>query len=571
MGLTAAWLALPGCSSRLQSVIGAGARKGRPNVLFIAIDDLNDWAHCLGGYKGEIFTPNLDRLAARGVLFTNAHCAAPACNPSRASIMTGMRPSTSGIYYNSPHWRVSPVLKDAVTIPEHFKSHGYSVVGGGKIFHALSWINRNNENASDGYNDAKCWDEYYPSKIKAMPRALWPKEVPVAKGDIGRRPPWFFDWAALDEPDSKMADYKVADWAIGELQEEHNKPFFQAVGIFRPHIPWYVPCKYFDLYPLDKIVLPRVREDWKKYLPPAGQNMGSVRRQWHRWVVENKEWKKAVQGYLASVSFADAQLGRVLDCFDASGYANNTIIVLWSDHGFHLGERETWEKFTLWEESTRVTFIMVVPELTKPGAWCGRPVSLLDIYPTLIELCGLKGKPELEGQSLMPLLRDPNAPRKEPAITTYGPNNHTVRTERWRYIRYVNGDEELYDHKNDPDEYTNLADKKKYEPIKKKLAVWLPTVNVPNCREPERLSKEQIQKYKYIKEKIDWQVERGDWELKESKLAQTSLKDGCRIFAPQARWDDYIYEVKARKTGGVEGFLILFRAKDGKIIYKAIS
>lgn len=364
-GLASAAVAFPGCRNYLFS---SGEKKLQPNVLFIAIDDLNDWTGCLGGYKGKIYTPNLDRLANRGVLFTNAHCAAPACNPSRASILTGIRPSTSGIYYNSPHWRQSPVLKNAVTIPEHFRSAGYSAVGGGKIFHALSWTNWNRPELSDGFNDPNCWDEYFPSKIKAMPPEIWPNERPVVKGTIDKRPPWYFDWAALDEPDSKMADYKVADWAIGELNKKHDKPFFQAVGIFRPHIPWYVPGKYFDMYPLDEIVTPKIPEDWKRLLPPAGVDMGAERRPWHKWVIDNGEWKKAIQGYLASISFTDTQLGRLLDGFDKSGYADNTIIVLWSDHGFHLGERETWEKFTLWEESTRVTFMFVAPVGQKQAA-----------------------------------------------------------------------------------------------------------------------------------------------------------------------------------------------------------
>jgi len=256
------------------------------------------------------------------------------------------------------------------------------------------------------------------------------------------------------------------------------------VGIFRPHLPWYVPKKYFDMYPLEKIVLPRVREDWMKDIPPAGRQSGAVRRRWHKWVVENGEWKKAVQGYLASISVADAQIGRLIEALDASGYADNTIIVLWSDHGFHLGERETWEKFTLWEESCRVTLMMVVPGVTKPGGYCARPVSLLDVYPTLVELCGLKPRPELEGVSLLPQLRDPAAPRKQPALSTYGENNHTVRSQRWRYIRYANGDEELYDHENDPEQIVNLANDARYDPVKKELAAWLPKVNVPNVSRP---------------------------------------------------------------------------------------
>jgi len=498
IGLGAAVLVTPGCTSVLKGFAGE-ATKEKPNVLFIAIDDLNDWANCLGGRAG-VKTPNLDRLAAHGVLFANAHCSAPACNPSRASIMTGIRPSTSGIYTNGPNWRTSPVLKDAVTIPEHFRAHGYRVVGGGKIFHALSWVLR--EDGQDGFNDPACWDEYFPSKIRAMPDAIWPNETirqgnsirwePVVKGRTGTRPPWFFDWSALKEPDKKMADYKVVDWAIGELHKKHDKPFFQAVGIFRPHIPWYVPQKYFDMYPLDKVTLPRVRKDWKEYTPPAGQNMGEFRRKWHKWVVDNKQWKKAIQGYLAGISFADAQLGRLLDALDAGKYARNTIIVLWADHGFHLGERETWEKFTLWEESTRVSLMFVVPGVTKPAGRCSRPASLLDVYPTLVELCSLTPKPELEGTSLVPLLRNPRAPSKRAVVTTWLQNNHAVRSERWRYIRYKDGSEELYDHKNDPDEFVNLAGLKKYDSVKDELAAWIPKVNVTGIGAPGKTKQVKV-------------------------------------------------------------------------------
>ncbi len=459
--------------------------KEQQNVLFIAVDDLNDWANCLGGYP-RVLTPNLDRLAQRGVLFTNAHCSSPACNPSRASVMTGIRPSTSGVYRNAQPWRNSPALKNAVTIPEHFRSLGYRVNGGGKIFHALSWIW---ERYGKDRNDPNIWDEYFPSKQRQMPDAIWPNEdvrldngeikaTPIAKGEKGERPPWFFDWSPVNESDKKMADYKVIDWALDELQKKHDRPFFQAVGIFRPHIPWYVPQKYFDMYPLENITLPRLRPDWQEHTPPAGRAIGAERRLWHQWILENGQWKKAIQGYLASISFADAMLGRLLDGLDASPYVDNTIIVLWSDHGFHLGERETWEKFTLWEESTRVALMIVAPGVTKPGSVCQQPVSLLDIYPTLVELSGVKSRPELEGQCLVPLLKNPETSTGRAVVTTWL-NHHAVRSRRWRYIRYDDGSEELYDHQNDPDEFANLAAKKEFSAVREELARWLPEVKVP--------------------------------------------------------------------------------------------
>jgi len=454
----------------------AGARK--PNVLFIAVDDLNDWTNCLGGYKGKIFTPNLDRLASRGVLFTNAHCSAPSCNPSRASLMTGIRPSTSGVYNNNQVWRQMPVLKNAVTIPEHFRANGYRAVGGGKIFHALSWIQTS---YGIDQNDFNAWDDYFPSKGRSMPETAWPAGAvenaehtwrwnPVARGNVGRRPPYYFDWGAIPVPDSEIDDFKVVDWAIGELKRSHDTPFFQAVGIFKPHIPWFVPRKYFDLYPLDEVVPPDCKLDWEVNTPPAGLRL--VTRDWQKWVLENDQWRKAIQGYLACISFADAQLGRLLDALDASPYRDNTVVVLWSDHGFHLGERDHWEKFTLWERSTRVTFMMAAPGVTTAGTRCDQPVSLLDIYPTLNELCGLLKLPALEGLSLVPQLKDVRTARPRPEVTTWG-HSHAVRDMRWRYIRYEDGGEELYDHEKDPGEWNNLAAKPENSQKKAEMLDWL--------------------------------------------------------------------------------------------------
>ena len=460
----------------------------RPNVLFIAVDDLNDWANCLGGYGGSVHTPNLDRLAARGVLFTNAHCAAPSCNPSRTAVMTGIRPDVSGVYNNNQNWHESPVLQDAETIPRHFRAAGYRAVGGGKIFHALSWIQ-----TSYGLdlNDFGAWDEYFPSKQRSMPETSWPAGAtedaqhtwrwdPVARGYVGRRPPYYFDWGAIPVPDDQVGDFKVVDWAIGELQRPHPEPFFQAVGIFKPHIPWFVPQKYFDLYPLEEIVTPDVRLDWEVNTPPEG--LGLVRRDWHKWVLQNDQWRRAIQGYLASISFADAQLGRLLDALDASPHRGNTIVVLWSDHGFHLGERDHWEKFTLWERSTRVTFMVTAPGVTTPGGRCAEPVNLLDIYPTLNELCGLPGMSRLSGRSLVPQLRDPTTSRPRPIVTTWG-ESHAVRDTRWRYILYGDGGEELYDHDNDPGEWRNLARDPEHTETKAELLDWLLRI-VPERRDP---------------------------------------------------------------------------------------
>ena len=457
----------------------------RPNVLFIAVDDLNDWVNCMGGRKG-VHTPNFDRLAKRGILFTNAHCAAPACNPSRVAMMTGVSPSSSGVYNNGQDWRRSPRLKTAVTIPEHFRAGGYEAYGGGKIFHALSWI-------VDGYgkqqNEAKLWDSYWPSAMKPMPDPQWPvaseakrgtngylysKPIAVGKSLEGR-PAHFFDWAPDDQPESGTADHKVVDWASGELARKGNKPFFHAVGIFRPHIPWYAPTQYFNLYPEKEVFLPKVKEDDLDDVPKRGHY--GIRKKWHQWILENDEWRGAVRGYLASISFADAQVGRLLDALDKSPHVKNTIVVLWSDHGMHIGEKQQWEKFTLFEESTRVPLMIVAPGVTKAGTNCDRPVGLIDVYPTLIELCGLSERNDLDGVSLVPLLKNPKAEWERPAITTWGRNNHSARGQRYRYIRHPNGDEQLYDHEVDPDEFTNIANRPHLASVKERLAKWLPKEN----------------------------------------------------------------------------------------------
>ncbi len=442
---------------------GQTAVDRRPNVLFIAIDDLNDWIGCLGGHP-DVKTPNLDRLAARGVLFTNAHCSAPACNPSRASLMTGILPSTSGVYHNPNPWRQSPVLKDAVTIPQHFMAHGYRAVGGGKIYHG-------------GFPDPPSWQEYFPSQKKNKPDDPMPKGRPL--NGIPRTA--HFDWGPVDVGDEAMGDRKVADWAIGELRKKHNKPFFLGCGFFRPHLPWYVPRKYFDMYPLDKVTLPNVKADDLDDVPALGKRMARPEGD-HRKVLAHNQWRKAVQGYLASISFVDACVGRVIDAFDGSDYRDNTIIVLWSDHGWHLGEKLHWRKFALWEEATHNVLMMVAPGVTKPAQRCSRPVTMLDIYPTLIELCDLKSKPELEGRSLVPLLKNPDAAWERPALTTHGKDNHSLRTERWRYIRYSDDTEELYDHSNDELEWHNLANEPEHKQIKTQLARWLPKNSAPEVK-----------------------------------------------------------------------------------------
>ena len=446
------------------------APPAKPNVLFIAIDDLNDWVGCLGGNK-QSQTPNIDRLAARGVLFTKAYCAAPVCNPSRAALMTGIRPSTSGVYENRQPMRLAPVLKDAVTLPQHFMANGYRAVGGGKIYHG-------------GFPDPASWQEYFPSQERNQPGDPKPANTPA--NSIPKTA--HFDWAPLEVSDAEMGDHKTVDWAISQLERPSDKPFFLACGIYKPHLPWYVPRKYFGKYPVDSIELPIVKEDDLADVPAEGRRL-ALRSGDHKKVTEAGQWKRAVQGYLASISFADAQVGRLMDALDRSPHAKNTVIVLWSDHGWHLGEKIHLRKFALWEEATRNVLTISAPGVTKAGGRCDRPVSLMDVYPTLNELCGLPPKKELEGTSLVRLLKDPAAAWQRPALTTYERGNHSVRGERWRYIRYRDGGEELYDHSNDPMEWTNLAAKPEHARVKVELAKWLPKQDAPDS--PERQNSER--------------------------------------------------------------------------------
>ncbi len=459
------------------------AETSKPNVLFIAIDDLNDWIEPLGGHP-QAKTPNLTRLARQSTLFTRAYCAAPACNPSRAALMTGIRPSTSGVYHNPQPWRLA--MPDVVTLSQHFMNQGYWAGGSGKIYHG-------------SYPDPESWNDFFPSKKSQRPPGARPKKTPLSS----LKNTAHFDWGPLPDEDSAMSDAKVANWVIDQLGvKDRDKPFFLAFGLYRPHLPWYVPQKYFDMFPLDSIQLPRVQKNDLEDVPPAGVKMARPDGD-HKKVTANNEWKKAVQGYLASIAFTDAQLGRVLDAFEKSAHAKNTIVILWTDHGWHLGEKEHWRKFALWEDATRTPMMIKAPSGvpglpagTKAGTRCEHPVSLMDIYPTLVDLAGLPKPDHLEGTSLVPLLGDPS--KKEwdrPALTTHGRNNHALRSLRWRYIRYADGTEELYDHSVDPHEWANVAKNSAHDSVKARLAKHFPKKNAADAAyDPRKTRKAQKKK-----------------------------------------------------------------------------
>jgi arylsulfatase A-like enzyme len=442
----------------------------KPSVLFIAVDDLNDWVGHLGGHP-DVKTPNIDRLARRGVSFTRAYCSAPLCNPSRNSLLSGISPSRSGIYGNGEKLRDK--LPEAVTLMQHFRLSGYSVRGCGKIFHG-----------SRPY-DHKSWDDYF-----IPPCAMGTSnDQPVAERDQNLPQTAWTPWGPLSCGDEDMFDGKLANWTVSELEKSHENPFFLACGFTKPHLPWKVPRNYFDLYPLESIELPATIEGDLDDLPafgkklarevydPSGEKNFAVPGGDHNNVITNKQWHKAVQAYLATISFVDAQIGRILDALEQSEYKDNTIIVLWGDHGWHLGEKEHWRKHALWDVSTRTPLIIAAPEGLAMGQFCQRPVSLIDIYPTLIDLCDLPEREHLDGQSLLPLLENPKREWEFPVVMTYGYKNHAIQTERWRYIQYRDGTEELYDHKKDPNEWTNLATFQEYKEIIGELQQSLPKIN----------------------------------------------------------------------------------------------
>lgn len=433
----------------------SAAAPTKPNVLFIALDDLNDWVGCLGGHP-QTKTPNIDRLAKSGVLFTNAHCSSPSCNPSRSTIFTGVPSYRSGLYNNAPHQKLRTSLPDAVLIPKHFSNNGYWSAGAGKLLHYII--------------DPQSWDDYFPDKSKTnspFPRTYNPPNRPISL-PIGFTPQYVeTDWGALDIDDETYGgDWLVTKWIGEQLQQKHDKPFFLACGIYKPHEPWFVPKKYYEPFPLETIKPGfGFKEGDLDDVPPAGQKM--ARNRYFDYIRSKDEWMHGVQSYLAAIHYADTMVGRALDALEKSPYRDNTIVVLWSDHGWHLGEKEHWQKYTGWRMSTRVPLIIHVPkglvpglpEGTPAGSVCDRAVSLIDMYDTLTELCGLPPSPNKDAlhQSIVPLLRDPKSERPNPAITQLDrPGDYAVSRDNWRYIHYGNGDEELYNVSADPHEWTNL-------------------------------------------------------------------------------------------------------------------
>ncbi|MDO6604416.1 sulfatase [Arenibacter palladensis] len=437
-----------------------------PNVLFISLDDMNDWIRPLAG-SSQTITPNLDKFAENSVNFTKNYCPSPGCNPSRSAVLTGVHTYNSGMYSNYQDWRKVPKLSNTLTLGQYFNNNGYRTVGAGKIFHYQQV-------------DTLGWDDYYPSIKKPMPDDPFPEKTPVNMKPFEHMYS-MFDWSGLSVDDKDMGDYKTVDFISEQLGKEQDKPFFFAAGIYRPHLPWYVPQKYYDMFPLDEIELPNLMEGDTTDLGPFAKELISRGGNYHKHVTEADQWKKAIQGYLASVAFSDAMVGRLLEALEQSPYADNTIVVLWSDHGWQLGEKNHWRKFALWENVIRSVLMVKVPKHlekmpngSKNGVATTNLTSLMDIYPTLVDLCNLPDKEDMDGVSLRPILQDPEKEVKRPIITTYDYGSYSVRYQNWHLIDYIDGYSELYNLENDPEEWYNLDKVDSLLAVKSKLRSFIP-------------------------------------------------------------------------------------------------
>jgi len=461
--------------------------RSKPNILFISVDDLNNWIEPLGGHR-QAKTPNLLKFSKQAVNFTHAYCASPSCNPSRTALMTGKHPYVTGLYTNPQIWR--HVLPNEVTLGEYFKQAGYWVGGAGKIFH-------------NNMPDPRSWHDYYPSKIKHMPEYYLPAYDPTSnskyftktdneireddpKGVTFNMPVFkemyiAFDFKELPYNTEKTGDYSSVKWVCDQLKKKHEKPFFLACGLYRPHLPWYVPEEFYKKFPLETVQLPEIYKDDLVDLPDTARLIAARGGNYHKHVIKAGLWKKAVQGYLAAINYADHLVGQLLKSLEESGYADNTIVVIYSDHGWQLGEKQHWRKFALWQNVINTVLMIKVPKGTaglplgsQNGTACHRNVSLVDIFPTLTELCGLKPKDGITGNSLTPLLGDPSVEWDYPVITSLGDIHYSIIKDHWHYINYNGTEEELYNLKEDPEEWHNLAADASHENIKQQLKKIIP-------------------------------------------------------------------------------------------------
>jgi arylsulfatase A-like enzyme len=431
-------------------------QKEQPNILFIAIDDMNDWTGFLGGHSQTI-TPNMNKLSKKGVNFTNAHTSAPGCSPSRNALLFGVQPFNSGLYpFYDPDIH-EEIMKQYTSLPRLLKENGYNTYGAGKIHHG-------------DLRDVREWTDYFDKK---QYKKRFREGDGYIKGTNAK-----YSFRPTLNPDEENIDHQVASYGIEKLNEKHDKPFFLAVGIVKPHLPFDAPARFFDALP-DVIAPPATIENDFNDIPKVGKSL-QKKGEFNLYTKDNA-WDDIRKAYLACISWADFNIGRVLDALEKSEYADNTIVVLWSDHGYHLGEKQTFKKFTLWEEATRVPFIIydtrnkkVIKRRTYSEA-----VSLINVYKTIADYTKIPTPEYVDGESLIPIVKNQSNTLEAPTITAWGRGNYSVRTKQYRYTRYYDGGEELYNHKVDPNEWKNLASDATYESLKNQLNKSLPKQEKP--------------------------------------------------------------------------------------------
>ncbi len=448
------WIGLFAVSALISSANAAPA--SQPNVIFVVVDDLNNHVGC---YGYDVKTPSIDELARRGMRFNRAYCQNPVCNPSRVSFLSGLQCDRTGVYT-----LVTPTreyLGDWLMLPEYFRKNGYFTVMVGKIYHT-----------DEGHEDPRSWDV----EIREFGKRP-PADQVVKRGDPDGPGGHSIDWEWLKTPDEKTPDGTVARTAVKYIQQAGNgkKPFFLGVGFRRPHPPYAAPQKYFEMYPPDSVKLADPPPSgYFQTILPAAMNYTPPKKP-----MTEKEQREVIAAYYASTTFVDAQIGILWQALDRLNLWDNTIVVLIGDHGYHLGEHGgLWHKMSLFEESTRAPLIIYAPGMKAAGKSCDRLVEFIDIYPTLVSLCGLPHREGLDGIDLSPLLDDPSRPSKDAAYTVVSRSTdpsadhekradylgRSVRTDRWRYTEWDGGKRgsELYDHENDPHEWKNLAADTKY-------------------------------------------------------------------------------------------------------------
>ena len=450
-------------TSILAMAVTSSSEEKRPDIVFIIVDDLNDWLGCYGGHP-EAKSPNIDALAASGMLFSQAYCNSPQCRPSRTSLNHGVYPFKTGTYFNAKYAGETKITTPSMQ--KFFMEHGYRVASGGKVFHG---------------NPGKDGDA-----LLARPRDPRPPEGENNFNAMSAPN----DGYALDVQDEQMSDYKVSQWATQQWRADSEKPLFMSVGFFRPHRPLHVPKSWFAHFPIESIRRPAEPEgvdDWDD-MPDFARRLARTHAHKplhgglsdHEFIVAKKDWDATIQAYQASIAFVDRQIGRFLDSLKENPRGRETYVMLVSDHGWHLGEKKHWCKGAIWEQTTHIPFVVRGPEVVA-GSKCAQPVSLVDVFPSLVDFAGLEIPDWLDGVSIKPQLANPASPRG-PAISSYGEGNTSVRTQRWRYIRYEDGSEELYDHEIDPNEWTNLAKSPEHKRTIKTISLMIPENQHPGLK-----------------------------------------------------------------------------------------